>query len=572
MTINDTKNTEPELSHCTLAIDYIHLSASQDSVIQTLFSNGLLWCYGFHHEEAARHFQTLLNQDPQNVLGLWGQVYSLTPFYNRPWSWYSDELKSKISLSGYDNLSIARSLTKPADKLAGYLVEALSLLYRTPHPPTDDIFQLWQQDYADYMLSLAQANPLNPDLVALASEALINCSPWALWDIDQKSVTDNSRVEQALAIIEPYIDAAVTSHPGVLHMHIHALEMSPFPERALTSSKALKSTFYQSKDAQRALPPHIPHMATHIDVLIGNYCDTISVNRTAALDDALIPLRENEFYLVSRLHNLHMMMYAAMMAGHKASAYEAQNNIKILTSTCFANAQDGWLRTSLEGFFANCNHAFIRFGDWNAITQAARDNHSALGIEKQPYVIALDNYAYGIALANLGFHDNAAKILERFLNLVSQVPHEYVINNNPAKNILRVAEAMLSGEYYYHSGDTKQGLEWLRRAVDACDALDYCEPWPWMHPPRHALGALLLEQGELDEATTVYETDLGIIEDLPRCKQHPFNIWAMLGLNECYLSKGENQKSTSLAKDLDAAIAFSDIAIHASCFCRGRAG
>ena len=60
-------------------------------------------------------------------------------------------------------------------------------------------------------------------------------------------------------------------------------------------------------------------------------------------------------------------------------------------------------------------------------------------------------------------------------------------------------------------------------ALDA--ALSYEEPWSWMQPPRHALGALLLEQGEVEEAAAVYTADLAA---------HPGgNIWALHGLTEC---------------------------------------
>ena len=46
-----------------------------------------------------------------------------------------------------------------------------------------------------------------------------------------------------------------------------------------------------------------------------------------------------------------------------------------------------------------------------------------------------------------------------------------------------------------------------------------------MQPPRHALGALLLEQGEVAEAATVFAADLAA---------HPGgNIWALHGLAEC---------------------------------------
>ena len=40
------------------------------------------------------------------------------------------------------------------------------------------------------------------------------------------------------------------------------------------------------------------------------------------------------------------------------------------------------------------------------------------------------------------------------------------------------------------------------------DGLVYTEPSEWHYPPRHALGAVLLEAGRPAEAETVYWQDL----------------------------------------------------------------
>ena len=73
--------------------------------------------------------------------------------------------------------------------------------------------------------------------------------------------------------------------------------------------------------------------------------------------------------------------------------------------------------------------------------------------------------------------------------------------------MLAVGEAMMEGEIAYHRGEHDRAFEWLRLAVARDDALNYTEPWAWMHPPRHALGALLAEQGRFDEAERVYRED-----------------------------------------------------------------
>jgi hypothetical protein len=91
----------------------------------------------------------------------------------------------------------------------------------------------------------------------------------------------------------------------------------------------------------------------------------------------------------------------------------------------------------------------------------------------------------------------------------------------------------------YHKGDHEIAYAHLREAVYRDDNLEYLEPWPWMHPPRHALAALLAEQGHYAEAEQVCRDDLGLSGRIQRCAQHPDNVWALHGLAECLRQRGE---------------------------------
>ena len=98
--------------------------------------------------------------------------------------------------------------------------------------------------------------------------------------------------------------------------------------------------------------------------------------------------------------------------------------------------------------------------------------------------------------------------------------------------------------------------------------LNYSEPWVWMQPPRHALGALLLEQGQVEEAAAVYRADLGLDDTLVRPSQHPGNIWALHGYHECCVALGRDEEAADIAAQLATARAGSDIDVSSSCFCR----
>jgi tetratricopeptide (TPR) repeat protein len=104
-------------------------------------------------------------------------------------------------------------------------------------------------------------------------------------------------------------------------------------------------------------------------------------------------------------------------------------------------------------------------------------------------------------------------------------------------------EAMMEGEIAFKAGRRDEGLDTCAEAVRLDDGLLYEEPWSWPQPARHALGALLMEAGEYAEAEAVYRADLGLDGKLPRPCQHPRNVWALHGLDECLARRGEARRT-----------------------------
>ena len=102
---------------------------------------------------------------------------------------------------------------------------------------------------------------------------------------------------------------------------------------------------------------------------------------------------------------------------------------------------------------------------------------------------------------------------------------------------------------------------------DSTTTWPYDEPWGWMQPTRHALGALLLEQGRIDEAEAVYRADLGLDDTLSRATQHPNNLWSLFGLHECLVARGAAAEAVTVRHQLDLAGARADVPVAASCFC-----
>jgi hypothetical protein len=70
---------------------------------------------------------------------------------------------------------------------------------------------------------------------------------------------------------------------------------------------------------------HLIHMATHIDVLCGDYQNVVTRNRKAAQIDRKYEALHGakNFYTVYRIHNVHFEAYGAMFLGQPEVALAA---------------------------------------------------------------------------------------------------------------------------------------------------------------------------------------------------------------------------------------------------------
>jgi tetratricopeptide (TPR) repeat protein len=198
-------------------------------------------------------------------------------------------------------------------------------------------------------------------------------------------------------------------------------------------------------------------------------------------------------------------------------------------------------------------HVMVRFGMWDSLLAEPKP---PVGLEAS---IAFWHYGRTVALATLGRTEEAANEFEAFRNAYNAVPESRLIGNNSARTVLGVGLPMAEGELEYKRGNRERAFGLLRVAVERDDSLRYDEPWGWMMPVRHSLGALLLDDGRVEEAEQVYREDLRI---------HPKNGWALKGLSECLHRLGEHEEAATTDAQFKQAWARSDIVIRASCFCR----
>ncbi len=533
---------------------------TKDPNAQLWFNRGMAWCYGFNHEEAIVCFERALKHDPSCAMAHWGIAYAIGPNYNKPWEAFDDEDKRNSLERALAASAAAVNVAAGSTDIEQALIGALSKRY--PSSPAEEDFGPWNDAYANAMRDVHKAHSDDIDLCALFAEAIMNRTPWQLWDLVTGEPAEGADTLEALDVLETALRELDTKganrHPGLLHMYMHLMEMSPHPERALKAGDTLVDLI---PDAG-----HLVHMPTHIDVLCGHYHNVVARNSTAIVADRKFLERAGpmNFYSAYRCHNYHFKVYGAMFLGQYAPAMEAaEEMIQTLPSDLLKTGSPP-MADWLEGFVPIKQHVLIRFGKWKEILE------QPLPEDQELYCVttAMMRYARTVAFASMDTVDAAEVERDAFLAARDRVPDSRMLFNNTCLDILAVAEAMMTGEVEYRRGNYDAAFEHLHRAVELDDTLPYDEPWGWMQPTRHALGALLMEQGRLDDAEAVYRADLGLDGTLRRACQHPDNVWSLHGLHECLTRRGESVEAAHVKQRLDMAVARSDVPIKASCFCR----
>ena len=530
-------------------------TTSQDA--QRWFDRGLNWCFGFNHDEAIACFNRALEADPNCAMAWWGIAHASGCNYNKPWEAFDEADAINSVKVAFEATAQAKRLAEAAAPIEQALIDALTTRYLQA-TPSDDM-DAWNDAYADAMRKVHAAHGDDLDVASLFAEALMNRTPWALWDLRTGKIAEGADTAEAAKVLEAAmaLDGG-EQHPGLLHMYIHLMEMSPHPERALKAA-----------DDLRGLVPdagHLQHMPTHIDVLCGHYGTVVASNSDAINADRKFLERDGalNFYSLYRCHDYHFKIYGAMFLGQRKPALEAADEMIGTLPEELLKVESPPMADWLESFIPMRMHVLIRFGMWQEIVETPLPANQELFCT----TTAMIHYAKGVAHAAKGDVENAMLEKTAFEDAVTRVPDSRYLFNNSCLDILAVAAEMLNGELEYRKGNIDQAFVHLRRSVELDDNLPYDEPWGWMQPTRHALGALLLEQGRVEEAEAVYRADLGLDETLARACQHPDNVWSLHGLHECLVRLGKSEEAQYVKLRLDLAEARADEPIRASCFCR----
>lgn len=528
----------------------------------TWLNRAMVWLYGFDLEMSFRCFKQTAELEPDCAMAYWGMAYTSGIYYNKPWQrMQKDELVEKLERT-YRYSREAKEKIEFASERDVMMINALQARYQSPTQVDPEHYACWNDEYANAMREVYEIHPDDDDVRALFAEALMTRTPWALWDLRSGQPSEGASTLEAIEVLENAMlqneKAGKIPHPGILHMYIHVMEMSPFPEKALRASDQLRQLVPGSG--------HLCHMPSHIDVRCGLYYDAILANDRAVAADRIYVQHEGaiNYQALSRIHNLHLKIYAAMFLGQFVQALDASEKLIETTPEELLRIENPAMADWMEGYIGVKAHVYIRFGRWQDIIDHPLPNDAEL----YSMTTATWHYAKGIAHAVRGELDEAKSEQQCFHEAYTRVPETRYLFNNSCQDILKIADQMLCGELEYRQGNHEVAFKCLRKAVDLDDNLKYDEPWGWMQPARHALGALLLEQGRIKEAQQVYLDDLGLSDTLVGTSQHIENPWSLHGLVECLERLGKTKQARQYRSRLNLAAARADIEFSASCACR----
>ena len=511
---------------------------------------GILCTYGFQREEAIRCFEKALTFDSNCAMAHYFIAYNHAADYNNP--------DGMDYCTGFKEAQTALDMAKQSSlsDLERELIEAQ--VHRFCWPVGSRPLQELHKDYVRAMRPIYQKYGENDsDVAAIFAESLMMLAPWALWTTPPNIKPAIAETEELQAVLEKALEKDQT-HAGLCHFYIHMMELSATPEKALPASDILRHQYPNQG--------HLLHMPSHIDMWVGKYKEAIEANiKAVAADEEYVSKtgKDIEIYAMYRMHNYHFAVWASMFDGQYAKALEyaevAEQKLSNETVTCkIGDLPLGSM--FLESFGSLPWHVLIRFGKWEDIVSRPVKNGDI-----HPSTVATSYYARAIAYAVMGKSKEAEDERTKFYNALQNKAIEkcFLFNNvmhdpEQHRGILDVAEAVMNGEVEYHKGNFQDAFKHLHLAVERDNNLKYDEPWGWMAPARHVLGALLLEQGEAEDAEAVYREDL---------KKYKNNMWSLLGLCQALKQQQKMEELESFHSLYQEASSRSDIEIGASCLC-----
>ncbi|MDG2061761.1 MAG: hypothetical protein P8J93_08115 [SAR86 cluster bacterium] len=512
---------------------YSRKISTNNTKAQAFFDQGLRLAWGFYFPESIASYQEASRLDPDHPMPFWGMAHAMGPNPNSRYARMPDDPKGE----GLKAIRKALERIELATPLEAKIIKAMYVFYdaESIQDPRDR-----DQAYLSEMRKLNKEYPNDPDIAALYAGSYMSIRRWDYWDNKGNPKSETIPVAQALE----YVMSKDLSHPGVLHLHIHLIEASSNPERALLSANSLEETV--------PIVGHVVHMPAHIYVRVGQYGKAIENNiRSQEVDRQLakiwgdLPLPNIGTYPLSHRihagHALDFIRYAATVQGNYKTAIEAAWQMANRITDERVMIMQGQKRVSAPWLVLKI------FGKWGELLNLTPDYQGT------PYLDGIWSYSLGSAYLAMGNMDAALEELDK-LQAIAQAPDadKYRVGATPASAVLRLAAFGLEGEILMSQGDLPGAIKAFRTGIEIEDKNNYTEPPDWAQPMRHYLGAALLKSNQPVQAEEIYRQDLLWNQN---------NGWSLFGLHQSLVAQNKTVEANNVLKKWEKAWAEADISL-----------
>ena len=510
---------------------YSRAISTDVALAQTYFDQGLRLAWGFYFPESIASYQEASRLDPTHPMPYWGIAHAAGPNPNSRYAQMPDDPQG----AGLAAIEAALDRIDRATPMEAALIKALYVFYNAksiPDPRERD------RAYLAEMRKLNKKHPYDPDIAALYAGSFMSIRRWDYWDKSGEAKGETLAVAEAL---EHVINTG-DPHPGVYHLHIHLIEASLEPERAMVSADALEATL--------PIGGHVVHMPAHIFVRVGDYQRAIDNNlRSLAVDKEFaqhwgdLPLPSIGTYPLSHKihagHALDFVRYAATMQGSSELA------IKSAKQMAEAISQHGTPMGRMQKRVAAPWVTLKIFGQWDELLTVESLPHST------PYLDGILSYVKGSAYIAKGSLDRAKQELSN-IQRIAQSP-DVSVNRAGATataELLALAAHALDGEIKLAEGDLTGAIAAFEKGVALEDTNNYTEPPDWPQSMRLYLGNALMMAGRFDEAEAVFRKDL---------RWHQNNGWSLFGLMKALAAQNKKNEAKVIQKQWSSVWSHADV-------------
>ena len=425
----------------------VHFANSCDAKVQKELQRGVAMLHSFWFNAGEKTFRHVLEDDPDCAVADFGIAALLM---NNPLA--GQGASPKGAEAAMAAIKHARSSGAKTQRERDY-VEAVAAYYADFAERPEKARQLSRSQAFE---ALAAKYPADDEAQIFS----------ALYLAGTQAQSDQTYAAylKAAAILEKQF-VKYPDHPGVAHYLIHSYDAPPIASQGLPAARKYAAI---APDA-----PHALHMPSHIFTRVGNWQDSVALNRRSA------EAAKKDGSTAEAYHAADYLVYADLQLGRDQDARRVLDEFKSAGGATLPQFAGPYAAVAMPARLA------IERGDWAAASQLPPQGTAF------PHCEAITSFARALGAARMG---NVAAAEQDALKLEAQNKALVEAKNNYWATEVEVQRITVAAWVAKAKGQSDEAVRLMRAAADLEDRSEKHIVTPGrIVPARELLGEMLLE-------------------------------------------------------------------------------